>query len=82
MDDAVVLLGVAGPVDDGPQARGVALELLEIIRQMGDGMLLNGCGALPQFFPFGQTVGALVALRADEPQRLVMPVGVGVVVLT
>jgi hypothetical protein len=42
-------------------------------------MLLDRRGALAQLFPFREAVGALVALGADEPQRLVMPMGMTVV---
>jgi hypothetical protein len=46
---------------------------------VGDRVLFDLSGQLAQLFPFGDAVGALVALGPDEPESLVVPVGVRVV---
>ena len=79
MNDCVVLGGVPRPVNDGAEARGIAFELLQIIAEVGDCVLLDLCGPLPQFFPLGDRMGALVTLRPNEPERLVVPMGVRLV---
>jgi hypothetical protein len=79
VNDAVVLFSIAGPMHDRAEPRGILLELLKVVGQVSDRMLLDSGGPLAQLFPLGQAVGALVALGANEPQRLVMPMRMSIV---
>ena len=75
VDYLVVLLGVLGPVYVYAVGRGIALEHLEVMGQMRDGMYLGAGRRLPQGLPFGDGPGHAVPFLADEPQGLVVPCG-------
>ena len=78
-DDLVVLGRIGRPVNDRPAASRLALELFEVIGEVGDRMGFDGAGAVAKRLPFGEGTGLAIAFDADEPERLVMPVGAGVV---
>ena len=52
---------------------GIALKLLEVISKPRESMRLNGGSSFAKGFPFGNAGGLPVALGANKPQRLVMP---------
>ena len=69
----VVLGRIRGPVDARAEARGVALELLEILVQAREGVAPDGGGPLAQPLPLGQRRSRRVAARAHVPERGVVP---------
>ena len=60
VDYLVVLLGVLGPVYVYAVGSGVALEHLEVMGQMCDGVYLGAGRRLPQGLPFGDGPGHAV----------------------
>ena len=77
--DLVVLGRVAGPVHGSAQSRGVRFELFQIVGQPRNDVGLDRGRALAKLFPLGERLGRLVPLRADEPQRRVVPVRSGTI---
>src|SRR6202023_4098602 len=72
--DAVVLLGVSRPVDPGARRGRVPLELLQVVGEPRKGVRLDLRGQAAQLLPCGHEAARDVALVADEPDRLVVPV--------
>ena len=72
-DGLVHLGGIAGPVDHHAVGRGVALELLQVVGQMAQGVLLDLRREVPELLPFGNTLHHAVALLAHGIERLVVP---------
>ncbi len=72
MDDLVVLGRVAGPVHLGAVLQGVALELLQVLIELGEGMLLDLRGQAAQRLPLGDLMHLAVPLAAQVPQPLVV----------
>lgn len=71
----VVFQGVFGPMYVYAVGSGVAIEHLEVVGEVGDGMHLGACGRFPEGFPFGDGAGHVVPFLAHEPEGLVVPVG-------
>ena len=74
--DLVVLGGVARPVHGGAVGNGLALELLEVVGQVGERVFLDLRGQRAQLLPFGQRGGLAVALGAQVPQPAVVELDV------
>ncbi len=72
MDDAVVLLGVQRPMNMRAVLLGVVLELQEVVRQVGERVLLDGRRQVPEFVPLGHRVALAIALHPQVPQALVV----------
>src|SRR5262249_7136260 len=72
VDDRVVLLGVAGPVDVGPEPGRVGLELLEVPVQVRERVLLDLRGQLAQLLPLRHAGDRLVAVLAHPPDQAVV----------
>src|SRR5205085_12514784 len=76
VDDLVVLGGVARPVDRRAVGHGVALELLEVVREVREGVLLDRRGERAQLLPFGHRGHLAVALAAQVPEAPVVELDV------
>ena len=72
LHNAVVFIGILGPVHADAVFHGVGLKLLQIVGQMGGRVLLDLAGGLAQVFPFGQSLGHVVALLAHTEESLVV----------
>ncbi len=72
--DLVVLFSISRPVNHSPQRRRVALELLQVLGQIGERMNFDLGRHLAQSFPLGQRLGHAIALLPNKPQCPVMPV--------
>lgn len=70
--DLVVLGGVACPVHGGTVGLRLALELLQVVGQVGEGVLLDLRGQRAQLLPFGNRRGGAVAFGAQVPQAAVV----------
>jgi hypothetical protein len=72
----VVLDGVARPVHVHAVGARVALELFEVVGQMGERVLLDSRGERAQLLPFGKALALPVALLAQVPQPPVVELDV------
>src|SRR5438552_3389961 len=77
--DAVVLVGIARPVDPRPRGDGVALELFQVFGQLRERVRLDLRSQAAQLFPLRDEAAGDVALVAHEPDGLIVPVQAGVV---
>ena len=72
VDDRVVLLGVAGPVDVGAELGRVGLELFEVVVQVRERVFLDLRGQLAEFLPLRHAGDRLVAVLAHPPDEAVV----------
>lgn len=77
--DLVVFGRIGGPVDHGAATNGFALELFQIVGQPREHVGFDLRGTFAQMLPLRERLRGLVAFGADEPQRLVVPLGAGTV---
>ena len=76
IDNLVELGRILGPVNLYTVLFGIGGKLVQIFVQMGNGMTFNLRCFLAQLLPLVQSVGHVVALGANGPERGVVPVGV------
>ena len=72
VDDRVVLLGVAGPVDVRAELGRVGLELFEVLVQVRERVLLDLRCQLAEFLPLRHAGDGLVAVLAHPPDEAVV----------
>ena len=70
--DLIVFFRILCPMYDGTVACRILLKLLQIVSQMGDGMLLDVAGSLTKVFPFVQLIGQRITFAAYAPEGLVV----------
>ena len=75
--DVVIFIGILCPVYDGSVGCGVALELFQIVSQMGYGMFLYVACSIAQLFPLLELIGEDVALGTNTPECLVVACDLG-----
>ena len=78
--DVVIFVGILCPMHDGTVGRSIALELLQVVRQMGYCMFLDVTCGIAQLLPLLEFIGQHVALGANAPESLVVAshlVGIG-----
>ncbi len=64
--DGVGFVGVAGPVDGAAGGGAVALEVEEIVVEVGEGVGLDGAGGIAELLPVGHLFYAEGALVTDD----------------
>ena len=72
---AVELFSILGPVNDSAVAFGIGGKQVEIMVEMGDGMLFYVAGHLSQLFPFVEMHGYIIPFPSYRPESGVVPFG-------
>ena len=73
IDNLVELLGILRPVNNTSVLLGIGGELIQILIQMTDGVAFDLRSLLPQLLPLLQSVGHIISLGANRPERGVVP---------
>ena len=72
-DDFVVLVRISRPMNDGSGGGRVLFEFTPEFWKFGECGSLDRAGLIAQSLPVRHEIGGLVALAANEPERLVVP---------
>ena len=72
VDDRVVLLGIARPMDVGAELGRVLLELFEVLVQVRERVFLDLRRQLAEVVPLGHAGDRLVAILAHPPDEAVV----------
>ncbi len=74
-DDFIMLGCVLRPVDRHAEGLCVGFELFEVVGEPGHGVQFDLRGPFAEGLPFGEGVDRFIALRANEPDGLIVPMG-------